>query len=186
MSALLDNFQANSKMHVASRAYKDGLFLPFAKAFHWFHVSPALVSVLGFALGILSIWLLFYNYWYFVIVITISTFLDGVDGALARYTKQVSDFGKQLDYYIDLSLMTLMYIAISIWVNDVRWLAGLSVFFMVLALSKILKTNVTIFPGRMWLFVPVLVGLPIIGLMSVILYSVIALFVVLKTTFQKK
>lgn len=178
MLKFLEYFQAGSPMHTGSRKWKDKFFTPVAKACVKLHLTPMMVTSIGLLVGIASVGLLFVNYWYFVIGFVISTLIDGVDGRLARLTKTESLKGAQYDYAADLLMTLLVYTAITIWVAEPIWIIGLNAFGLLLLVNWWLGKPIQIFPGRMWLIVPMIFGLPRIGLVVLLVY-VTAMYVLL-------
>lgn len=163
--------QAQKKIKVA----KDRVMLPFIKILLIVRPSPNAISVFGFIVGAYSVWLLFQNmYWWFVLVMLISVLLDGVDGAYARHTGQSSEHGANLDRFIDVSLMAAMYVGLTWYIHDWRWLFGLGLYGVVLLIDTVTPKQMPIFPGRMALFVPVVFGFPRIGFIVLIVFTVMA------------
>lgn len=186
MSKFLAKFQTNSPLHKAARKWKDGFFTPAAELCIKLHLTPIMVTTLGLVVGIISVGLLFVNYWYFVIGFIISTLIDGVDGCLARLTKTESIHGAQYDYAADLIMMLLVYTAITIWVEQPVWILGLNAFGVLLLLNWLLGKPIQIFPGRMWLIVPIILGLPRIGLVVLLVYVTAMYVLFVKTLVSKR
>lgn len=176
----------NSVMHQGGRKWKDAMFTPFAKFARWLKLTPIGVTTIGFILGLVSIGLLFTNYWYFAIAIAISTFLDGVDGRLARLTNQVTPLGVKYDYGVDFTLMLLVYISLTVWLQEPMWILGLNVFGLLLLLNYILDSPLKMFPGRMWVVTPAMLGFPRIGLMAVLLYTALMYMLLIKKMIKRK
>lgn len=163
------DFQKNCKI------WKDRMMLPIIKVLKYLQLTPNTISIFGFIVGAYSIWLLFQNmYWWFVCAMLLSVLLDGIDGAYARYTGQSSQQGADLDRAIDISLMIAMYVGLTWYIQDWRWLLGLGLYGVVLLIDTVTPKQVPIFPGRMALFVPVAVGFPRIGFIVVIVFTVMA------------
>ncbi|MDP3971131.1 MAG: CDP-alcohol phosphatidyltransferase family protein [bacterium] len=172
MSKFLEDLQAEGRWHQWMRKYKDLIFQPFAKFCVVLKISPSAVTIAGFILGILSIWLLFINYWYFVLAMFLSLFLDGVDGALARHTNTVSKFGKTFDYYVDTILMILMFSALTFWLGEPLWIIGLDIYGLVFLSNMIAGSPLRPVPGRTAMLIPCMLGLPKVGLFLLSLYGI--------------
>lgn len=185
MTKFLEYFQVNSPMHKASRKWKDGFFTPIAQLCIKLHLTPMMVTTIGLIVGIASVGLLFVNYWYFVIGFIISTLIDGVDGRLARLTNTESARGAQYDYAVDLIMTLLVYTGITIYVEQPIWIIGLNAFGILLLLNWLVGKPINIFPGRMWLIVPMILGLPRVGLFVLLVY-VTAMYVLFIKTLLKK
>lgn len=186
MTKFLEYFQVNSPMHKASRKWKDGFFTPPAQLCVKLHLTPMMVTTIGLIVGIISVGLLFINYWYFVIGFIISTFIDGVDGRLARLTNTESARGAQYDYAADLIMTLLVYTGITIYVEQPIWIIGLNAFGVLLLLNWLVGKPIQIFPGRMWLIVPMILGLPRVGLFVLLVYVTAMYVLFIKTLFGKK
>ncbi len=172
MKSLLTLIQRDSSVHQNIRKYKDRLFTPAAKMCVRLGVNPYGVSIIGLLIGLVSLGLLFVNYWYFVIGIVISTIIDGIDGNVARITNQITPQGKKLDFAVDLTLSLLTYSVLVIWLEEPLWIIGLNLFGLVLLLNKLAGSPLRIFPGRLWIVLFVVVGLPRWGLVVITLYAV--------------
>ncbi len=181
MMKFLGKFQTNGPLHKAARKWKDSFFTPAAELCIKLHLTPMRVTTLGLLIGVISVGLLFVNYWYFVIGFIISTLIDGVDGRLARLTNTETPHGAQYDYAVDLTMTLLVYTAITIWVEQPIWIFGLNAFGLLLLLNWLLGKQIQIFPGRMWLIVPIILGLPRIGLVVLLVY-VTAMYVLFVKT----
>lgn len=181
----LESVQVNSQMHRSLRTQKDNLFAPVAKLCQRLGISANTVTAIGFGIGVLSIPLLFINYWWFVILFLVSTLADGVDGALARLQKTTSHRGAQLDYAVDLTLTLLISCGLIIWLQQPLWVLGLNMFGVLLLSNAVARYPLQIAPLRVTLLTCCLFGLPQIGLALLSAYSVV-MFVYLLTKLGKK
>lgn len=175
--------EINSALHERLRTFKDQIFKPVVRVLIQLHIPPNTVTILGLIIGLLSIPVLFINYWAFAGLLLVSTLADGIDGTLARTTKQVTDFGKKLDYTTDFILMTSVFIAVALWLQQPLWYIGLMVYGIIFLINKALRRPIQLAPGRMYIAIPIFFGWPVIGLSSVTLYSLIMGFTLLTRRF---
>ncbi|MGJ8693976.1 MAG: CDP-alcohol phosphatidyltransferase family protein [Thalassotalea sp.] len=85
------------------------LLTPVVRLLHKRNVSPDQVTFYGFLVGLLALPLLALQLWSWALAaIILNRILDGLDGALARYSKQSSSAGG----YLDITLDFLFYAAI--------------------------------------------------------------------------
>jgi len=86
----------------ALRQWTRGLVEPIARFLHRLGVTPNQLTVLGFLLSLVNAWLLATGRLPLAgaLILTFSA-LDALDGALARQTGQVSQFGAFLDSVLD-------------------------------------------------------------------------------------
>lgn len=155
------------------RDRKDRLFQPISQFCASYHISPWLLSITGLIFGLLSLLALFFGYWYFVVLMSISLVFDFIDGSLARHTQQVSSFGKYLDFVIDHLLMILMVIALCHYLKCYYWLLGAGFFSIALYINVLTYAPMHIPSGRITLFVPCLFGVPQLGLLLLTLYGLV-------------
>ncbi|MBS3076038.1 CDP-alcohol phosphatidyltransferase family protein [Candidatus Pacearchaeota archaeon] len=93
------------------KKHKDNFFIPFLKFFERIDISPSMLTIISFILGIVSIFFLFTNKIIFIILILLHLLLDGLDGSLARYQKKVSKIWGDIDYYSDHIVLICLIIA---------------------------------------------------------------------------
>lgn len=153
------------------RNFKDRLFWPISELCFHSHIPPWCLSVIGLLFGLASIAALFINYWYFVILMSISLIFDFIDGSVARYSAQESEFGKYFDFVIDHMLMILMVIGLCYYLDNFYWLFGAAFFSIVLYINIIKYTPTHNPSGRITLFLPCLFGAPQLGLLLLTLYG---------------
>ncbi|WP_350558042.1 CDP-alcohol phosphatidyltransferase family protein [Psychrobacter sp. CAL346-MNA-CIBAN-0220] len=85
------------------------LLTPVVILLHKRAITADQLTVVGFLIGLLSLPLLAFGYWYAALVtIVLNRIFDGLDGALARYSKQSSSAGG----YLDITLDFLFYAAV--------------------------------------------------------------------------
>lgn len=85
------------------------LLLPVVMFLDKQKITPDQLTVIGFIIGLLAVPLLAFELWYgALIAIAINRIFDGLDGALARYSKQSSSAGG----FLDITLDFLFYAAI--------------------------------------------------------------------------
>ena len=154
------------------RKKKDVVFLPLLRFCVYYQLTPSTLSVLGLFFGVVSLLFLFTNYWFFVLLMSVSLIFDFIDGSLARYTKQVSNFGKYLDFAVDHGLMILMVLSLCNYLQSYYWLIGAAFFSVALYINVLTFSPVHIPTGRITLFLPCLIGLPQIGLFLLTLYGI--------------
>ncbi len=67
------------------------------------HIKPNYLTILSLILMLIGFYILctYSNILFFIITLLVSSILDAVDGAVARYTNQVTGFGSFLDSTID-------------------------------------------------------------------------------------
>jgi phosphatidylglycerophosphate synthase len=76
-------------------------------------VSPNLVSLLGPALGLIFVWSVRHNLRLSFVVWILSLMVDGLDGALARYSGRVSASGAVVDQFADHTRETLIVVGLA-------------------------------------------------------------------------
>jgi len=85
------------------------LLTPVVMLMHKRGITPDQLTVVGFLVGLLAVPLLAFGLWYGALVaIALNRILDGLDGALARYSNQGSSAGG----FLDITLDFLFYAAI--------------------------------------------------------------------------
>lgn len=85
------------------------LLTPAVKLLHKKGVTPSQLTVVGFIIGLLALPLLAFELWYLALgAIIVNRVFDGLDGALARYSKLSSSAGG----FLDITLDFLFYAAI--------------------------------------------------------------------------
>ncbi|CAM3919008.1 CDP-alcohol phosphatidyltransferase family protein [Rheinheimera salexigens] len=85
------------------------LLIPIVKQLSRWQLTPNQLTVVGFAIGMLALPLLAFEYYYAALVmIILNRILDGLDGALARWQNSSSAAGG----YLDISLDFLFYAAV--------------------------------------------------------------------------
>jgi len=73
------------------------LFAPFL-----FNINPAILTIISFILACYAGYLFFISYWTIgALVLLLSSFLDALDGEIARKYKSESKFGDLLDHTLD-------------------------------------------------------------------------------------
>lgn len=78
------------------------MLTPVVVLLHKRAITADQLTVVGFLIGLLAVPLLALEYWYAALAtIVLNRFLDGLDGALARYAKQSSSAGGYLDITLD-------------------------------------------------------------------------------------
>ena len=172
---LTKQLQVNSALHQTLRKYKDGVFVPIAKSLHQFGVTPNMVTYAGAAIGLLSLPLLWVNYWWFAIGCVLSLVCDGIDGTLARYTHRSNAQGAKFDYTVDITLMLLIYASLTLWLGKPLFVFGLNSYVIVQLLNWLAGNLVRIAPARFALVTCIALNVPILGLWLVTAYSVLML-----------
>lgn len=160
-------------MHQALRLYKDKLFLPLAKLCLTLHLSASQVSIIGAVIGLIGLPGLYFNYWWFVGFSIASFLCDGIDGTLARYTKQSTLAGAKLDYTIDVVLGVLQMGAIILWLQQPLWVISFNFYLGLQAVNWLFGSPLTLSTNRLVLLVSVVIGLPHLGLGVTTAYSII-------------
>ena len=78
-------------------------------------VHPNLITITGFALGLVAVYIVNFigGKWSAVAVVLyyLNRVLDGVDGCVARKSGKTSSFGNMLDKFCDVTVTLLMYAA---------------------------------------------------------------------------
>jgi len=114
---------------------------PLVRLLAALHVSPHAVSLAGPLLGAVFVFMvrrdprLSFVIWFFSLAV------DGVDGALARYTGRASDFGAMVDQFSDHARETLI-------VAGLAWAGALSPLWGSLYPFVYAAINVTLFLGN--------------------------------------
>ena len=157
------------------RIYKDSFFGPIVWFLSECRIHPFAVTLLGFAIGLASLWALFESYWLFVALMGASVILDGLDGALARRIQYREPLGEYFDYFVDTLLMVFMYIALVCWLKTYLMLSGLGLFLLVWILGWHYYGSCKVYSCRVILFLPAMVGLPLLGLCLAPLYACVSL-----------
>jgi phosphatidylglycerophosphate synthase len=101
----------------AMRMVKERVFLPLARAVASTGVTPTQLTLIGFAFGLgacgaaaAGLWVLASSLWW------AGRIMDGLDGTLARFTKQQSDYGGYVDILCDFTVYSLLPVAV-VWRN---------------------------------------------------------------------
>mmetsp|Transcript_23189 Transcript_23189/g.25756 ORF Transcript_23189/g.25756 Transcript_23189/m.25756 type:complete len:166 (-) Transcript_23189:153-650(-) len=82
------------------RSGKDAVFLPIAKLFSAFH--PIYITLFALVIGIASAYAAAFKWYTLALVLwLLNRILDGLDGAVARFSDTQSDFGGYLDIVCD-------------------------------------------------------------------------------------
>jgi phosphatidylglycerophosphate synthase len=89
------------------------LYLPLIRLLASHGVSANLVSIVGPILGLVFVWTVRSNLRLSVLVWLLSIWVDGVDGALARYTGSASAFGALVDQFADHTRETLIVVGLA-------------------------------------------------------------------------
>lgn len=72
-------------------------------------VSPNLITIIGFGLGVISLIFIIYEYFLLGLAfLLLNRLADGLDGAIARVHNQTSDLGAYLDIVADFLLWALL------------------------------------------------------------------------------
>ena len=79
----------------------DFLFRPLIVILKKLKIKPPYISVISFIFGITSVFFLYSNHILFLVFALMHLFLDKLDGALARYTQNVTESGRWFDYILD-------------------------------------------------------------------------------------
>lgn len=180
ISGFYELIQINNPFFYWLRCVKDKLLAPVIRWCDRRSLTPIYITICGFIIGVGSLLVLFKNYWLFVLLMLISSFFDCIDGALARYQKHVSSLGQQLDYAVDVTLMLFMYITLCIWLHAYAWLWGAVIFLLVFVANLYLGTLIRIAPGRQTVFIPSLLGYPMVGIWGLSLYATLMFLLLLK------
>lgn len=183
---MLEQIQLDSGMHQWLRRHKDVVFLPVVRVCTWLHITPIMMTSIGAVIGILSLPLLWVNYWWFAAAQLISLICDGVDGALARHTKQSSPFGKQFDYAVDVGIMLLTYSALTVWLKEPFWIIGLNWYVGLWLVNMLFGNMIKLAPMRLVLTLSILVWWPQAGLALTWAYAVVMTGVLVKTLLRKR
>jgi CDP-diacylglycerol--glycerol-3-phosphate 3-phosphatidyltransferase len=92
------------------------LFAPVATLLHRIKVTPNTITIVGCAFSLLGGVLIATGYWPAAIgVIVFAGLLDGVDGLLARQSRQMTRFGAFLDSVLDRWSDSAFFIGLLIW-----------------------------------------------------------------------
>jgi len=96
---------------IVLRALKDRLFAPIARHCGW--LSPTLVTILAFAVGLASAWTAARAAYAAALICWVANrALDGFDGTLARVTNRQTDFGGYLDILLDFVVYAIIPVAL--------------------------------------------------------------------------
>ncbi|HBY73500.1 MAG TPA: hypothetical protein DEG44_02280 [Candidatus Kerfeldbacteria bacterium] len=183
---MLEQIQLNSTMHHWLRRHKDLVFLPIVKLCAQLQITPVMVTSAGALLGMVSLPLLWIDYRWFALAQLLSLLCDGIDGSLARYTKHPSEFGKQFDYTVDVSIMLLTYSAMMVWLEQPIWVIGLNWYAGLWVVNWLFGKMIQLAPMRLMLTLSILVWLPQLGLALTWAYAVVMSFVLLKALLYKR
>ena len=95
----------------------------FTFIFSLLNITPNIVSSLSLCISFLSIYLFYYEiyHWAFLFFI-LRTVLDYTDGALARYMKMTSKFGKYFDLAVDWVFFVPFWICLATIYKDIWFL----------------------------------------------------------------
>ena len=106
------------------RSIKDAVMVPFLAFVTSYRFSPNYLTVLRGIVGVYGLYYVTLEQRYVAIgICVISQILDGLDGAYARATKQVSDFGGYLDILVDFTFYGLIPLAVtSTYPSHLAWI----------------------------------------------------------------
>ncbi|EKD79486.1 MAG: hypothetical protein ACD_41C00057G0001 [uncultured bacterium] len=183
---MLEQIQLNSTMHHWLRRQKDVLLLPIVKICLYLQIKPVLVTSIGALFGTVSLPLLWIDYRWFALAQLASLLCDGIDGSLARYSKRPSEFGKQFDYAVDVSIMLLTYSAVTVWLKQPIWIIGLNWYIGLWLVNWLFGRMLQLAPMRLLLTLSILIWLPQLGLALTWAYAVVMSFVLLKALLRKR
>jgi len=89
------------------------IYSPVVRLLAYLRLSPNVVSLMGPVLGLLFVYVVPRNPRLSFFIWLPSMLVDGVDGALARYTGRSSDFGALMDNVADHTRETLIVVALA-------------------------------------------------------------------------
>ena len=99
---------------IAMRRVKDAIVRPFLTCVRSLTFSPNYITAGSGVLGLIGVAFsaLDMRFWAFVFYV-LGRILDGVDGAYARYTNQVSDFGGYFDIIVDFTVYGMIPLGVT-------------------------------------------------------------------------
>ena len=135
---------------------------------------PNVVTIVNLICGIVSLRLtIAENYTAAAAFILLSTFLDNIDGKLARKFDAVSDFGKELDSLADLVSFGVApaLLVYSVILINAGWLGLIAaIVFVICSALRLARFNSTEFSGR-YQGLPITVAGGIVALLVLVLSS---------------
>ena len=119
-----------------------------------FKLLPNFITILSLIIGISSLQFAFLGNWQQAVVcVMLASFLDGVDGRVARALNASSNFGTQLDSFCDFNNFGLVpALLIYLWSAQhlsntvLLWLA--SIFFIICMATRLARFNLLSFEGK--------------------------------------
>lgn len=118
------------------------------KSFNLVKILPSLVTLLGLCIGLSAIrYAIDGNFIKSTAFLVIATFLDGIDGRLARFLNSTSEFGAQLDSLVDfVNFGIVPGFVIYLWINEYSNTIGfdwaLVLFFAICMVVRLARFNV--------------------------------------------
>lgn len=107
--------------------------IPIAKIGLTFKINPNFLTLLGFIIGLISIYALSKNFYLiFISLWTLSCIIDYADGIVARNSKKVSHFGYLFDMITDRIRLILLLMVCSQISNTIMILCIIAILFQVL------------------------------------------------------
>ncbi len=99
----------------ALRVVKERVFLPLARALAGTGVTPTQLTLIGFVFGLGACGAAATGHWMLASLLWwAGRIMDGLDGTLARLTKQQSDYGGYVDILCDFTVYSLLPVAV-VW-----------------------------------------------------------------------
>jgi phosphatidylglycerophosphate synthase len=126
---------------------------PIAAALNWIGITPDMLSLASVALGIGFLVGARTNLALALILLAISVLLDGLDGVLARYTRNVSARGSFTDMFCD-QLVTACTVGGLVWANIVMGVLGVLFVYIYTALVTFLMLHEVLAVSSSWLIRP--------------------------------
>jgi len=125
-------------------------------------ISANLMTFIALICGIISAYYLFDNYYLFLIFGSLHIIGDGLDGVIARVSKETK-FGHYLDYLSDRLYSLLLLIKISWYLNDYYVYIVIGIFALSHIINLLSDLKLPVFYSRTTMFIILLFSWPVLA-----------------------
>jgi phosphatidylglycerophosphate synthase len=126
---------------------------PVAAALNWIGVTPDMLSLATVGLGIGFLFWARINLAVAILLLAVAVLLDGLDGVLARYTRNVSARGSFTDMFCD-QLVVALTVGGLVWADLLMGVLGVLFVYIYTALVTFLMLHEMLSVSSSWLIRP--------------------------------
>ncbi|MBW2963742.1 CDP-alcohol phosphatidyltransferase family protein [Candidatus Woesearchaeota archaeon] len=112
------------------RKQRTKYLMPLGKLFVKLRIKALYLTILAFGLGVVAVYYLFLNNFYFVLFGVLHLIFDGLDGVVARVNNKETKFGAHFDNISDRSIVVLALIKSYFYFNDYFVLIVLAIYLL--------------------------------------------------------